>query len=236
MFNNDSPLLNIPAKLQKRQAIFLDGIRQHAQIAIYAYTRLCKSLSELSVAHTSNPKNQQDFTHIFLDAWSCVEAADRFRQLWQLQPAADTIPAEFSPEIINGKLQSIREIRNVSSHIAQKIDQIASLNASVSGLIRWVMMHGKEPPVIRTYFMRPGIIHGELSAKFLVPSGKVLFTHDVGHVVLNAGAHEGNLSEAYSIVCSVVNFAEEYLSSQFVGDLFEPRLPTNILSSAQLQI
>ena len=197
MFNNDSPLLNIPAKLQKRQAIFLDGIRQHAQIAIYAYTRLCKYLSELSIAHTSNPKNQQDFTHIFLDAWSCVEATDRFRQLWQLQPSADTIPAEFSPEIINNKLQSIREIRNVSSHIAQKIDQIASLNASVSGLIRWVMMHGKEPSVIRTYFMRPGIIHGELPVKFLLPSGKVLFTHDVGHVVLNAGAHEGNLSEAY---------------------------------------
>ena len=236
MFDIDSPLLNIPATLEKRQAIFLDGLRQHAQIAIYAYTRLCKSLSELSFAHSSNAKDYQNFTHIFLDIWSCVEAVDRFRQLWQLQPASDTIPGDFSPKIINQKLQSIRNLRNVSSHIAQKIDQIASLNSSVSGLIRWITVHSKEPLIVRTYFMRPGIIHGELSAKFLLPSGSILFTHDVGHIVLNAGNHEGNLSEAYSLVCSIVNFSEQYLSSQFVGDAFEPRLPTNILGSAQINV
>lgn len=161
---------------------------------------------------------------------------DRFRQLWQLQPVADTIPDEFSPKTINNKLKSIRNIRNVSSHIAQKIDQIASLNASVSGLIRWITMHSKNPPIIRTYFMRPGIIHGHLSANFLLPSGQVLFTHDVGHIILDAGVYAGNLSKAYSILCSLINFSEEYLSSQFVGDVFEPRLPTNILGSAQLQI
>lgn len=236
MFNIDSPLLNIPATLEKRQAIFLDGLRQHAQIATYAYTRLCKSLSELSFEHPSNTKNYQDFTHIFLDVWAFVESADRFRQLWHLQPASDTIAGDFAPKIVNNKLQSIRNLRNVSSHIAQKIDQIASLNSSVSGLIRWITMHSKEPTVIRTYFMRPGIIHGQLSAQFVAPSGKILFTHDVASIVLNAGNHEGNLSKAYSLVCSIVNFSEHYLASQFVGAAFEPRLPTNILGSAQLDV
>ena len=236
MFEINSPLLNIPATLTKRQAIFLDGLRQHAQIAIYAYTRLCNSLSELSFAHSSNVEISQDFTHIFLDAWACIEAVDRFRSLWQLQPASDTIPGEFSPKVINGKLQSIRNLRNVASHIAEKIDQIASLNSSVSGLIRWITMHSKSPTVIRTYFMRPGIVHGQLSAQFVSPSGKILFTHDVGSIVLNAGSHEGNLSDAYSIVCSIVNFMEQYLASQFIGPAFEPRLPANIFGSAQLNV
>ena len=236
MFEINSPLLNIPATLTKRQAIFLDGLRQHAQIAIYAYTRLCNSLSELSFAHSSNVEISQDFTHIFLDAWACIEAVDRFRSLWQLQPASDTIPGEFSPKVINGKLQSIRNLRNVASHIAEKIDQIASLNASVSGLIRWITMHSKSPTVIRTYFMRPGIIHGQLSAQFVAPSGKILFTHDVGSILLNAGSHEGNLSDAYSIVCSIVDFMEQHLASKFIGPAFEPRLPANIFGSAQLNV
>ena len=84
--------------------------------------------------------------------------------------------------------------------------------------------------------MRPGIIHGQLSAQFVAPSGKILFTHDVGSIVLNAGSHEGNLSDAYSIVCPIVNFMEQHLASKFIGPAFEPRLPANIFGSAQLNV
>ncbi|MGP2435599.1 hypothetical protein ACTUQ0_15440, partial [Listeria monocytogenes] len=77
----DSPLLNIPVALEKRQAIFLDGLRHHAQIAIYAYIRLCHALSELSDTHISEEKNHCEFTHIFLDTWAFIESIDRFRQL-----------------------------------------------------------------------------------------------------------------------------------------------------------
>lgn len=236
MFATDSPLLNIPAILVKRQAIFLDGLRQHAQIAIYAYTRLCKSLSELAFARANNQEYHHEFTGIFLDAWACVEAIDRFRHLWHLQPASETIPGEFSPVIINEKLQSIRDLRNVSAHVAQKIDQIASLNSSVSGLIRWVTMLSKEPVVINTYFIRPGIIHGGLKTQLLLPTGETIFTHDTGSVLLQAGIHEGNLSQAYMTICRTVDFAEQHLKSQFVGESFDSRLPTDIFGSARLDL
>ena len=234
MFAPDSPLLNIPATLHKRQAVFLDGLRQHAQIALYAYTRLCQSLSELAHARDKHLDPTSDYTAIFLDAWACVEAIDRFRQLWQLQPAADTIPKEFSPSSINQKLNSIRNIRNVSAHIAQKIDQITSLNSSVSGTISWATVLSKEPLVINTHFVRPGVIHGHLQARFAMPTGDTLFTHDTGHVVLAACQHEGDLSQGYQIVVSIIEFAERHLSSKFSGKSFEPRLPTNVFGSARL--
>lgn len=236
MFATDSPLLNIPATLVKRQAIFLDGLRQHAQIAIYAYTRLCKSLSELSFASANNQKYPHEFTGIFLDAWACVEAIDRFRQLWHLQPASETIPGEFSPIIVSEKLQSIRDLRNVSAHVAQKIDQIASLNSSVSGLIRWITMLSKEPVVANTYFIRPGIIFGDLKTQLLLPVGETIFTHETGSVMLQAGTHEANLSQAYMTICKTVDFAEQHLRSQFVGKSFEPRLPKDIFGSARLNL
>jgi hypothetical protein len=236
MFAANSPLLNIPATLVKRQAIFLDGLRQHAQIAIYAYTRLCKSLSEIAFARAKNLETHHEFTGIFLDTWACVEAIDRFRQLWHLQPAAETIPEEFAPKLINEKLDSVRNLRNVSAHIAQKIDQIAALNSSISGTIRWVTVISSEPMIINTYFIRPGIIHDSIATQFLSPAGETLFTHNTGSIFLNAGKHEGDLSQAYSLICSIVAFAEQHLISQFIGESFEPRLPSDIFGSAQLDL
>src|SRR5690606_26099449 len=99
--------------------------------------RLCKGLSALALSRTDSLGSNIETTGVFLDAWAVVDAVDRFRSLWMLQPESETIPNEFNPELLNKKPQSIRDVRNVHAHVAQKINQIAALNAPVSGTLHW---------------------------------------------------------------------------------------------------
>lgn len=232
----DSPLLNIPSALVKRQAVFLDGLRQSAQIAIYAYERLCRELTVLAFSRANGSGGNAETTGVFLDAWAVVDSIDRFRSLWMLQPETETIPVEFNPVLINGKLQAIRDVRNVYAHIAQKIDQISALNASVSGTLHWVTVMQKDPIAINSHFIRPGVLHGSLNENILIPSGKVLFTHDTGCIALTAGNVKADLSCAYSVICSIVRFAERHLRSKFIGKEFEYRLPSDIFGSVKIDI
>lgn len=229
MLSVNSPLLNIPVALDRKQAVFLDGMRHAAQIVDMSYRRLCQALTHIALGETSSR-----FAHVFLDVWALIDAADRFRSLWELQPNAATIPHQYSPSALRSRLQDIRNVRNVSAHIAQKIDQIVSLNSSVLGAISWVSLLSHTPLRVKTYFIRPGIMHGSVLGQFAMPSGEINFTHDSGCISVYAGRHEANLSEAYEAVRSTVEYAEEKLKVAFQGAALEQRLPADMLGSAEL--
>ncbi len=233
MLSIDSPFLNIPTALNQKQAVFLDGMRHAAQIIELSHTRLCQSLNDLSVADAIAP-GSEGFTHVFLDVWAFIDTADRFRCLWEMQPSASTIPDQFSPDTVRMQLQDIRNVRNVSAHLAQKIDQIVSLNSSVLGAISWVFLSSQTPLKVKTHFIRPGIAHGSLKGQFAMPRGEVSFSHGCGHVSVSAGQHEVNLSLAYRYICSVVEFAEGRLKLAFKDSSLEQRLPSDMFGTAEL--
>lgn len=95
-------------------------------------------------------------------------------------PNSENIPSEFSPSNVRLQLQTIRDVRNVSAHIAQKIDQIIALNASVLGSINWVTLVSQEPLKIKTHFIRPGIMRRNTQCQFAMPNGEVSFIHGGG--------------------------------------------------------
>lgn len=233
MFTKDSAFLNLPAALNPKQAVFFDGMRHSAQIVNLSYSRLCRSLTELSLAD-SGVSEQCSFTHVFLDAWAFIDAADRFRCLWEMQPNSDTIPNTFSPKVVRSQLQAIRDIRNVSAHIAQKIDQIIALNSSVLGSIKWVTMESENPLKLKTHFIRPGITRGNVKAQFAMPSGDISFNQGSGCISLSAGKYEANLSAAYKTIWSVVEFAEATLASSMQLATSQERIPIDMFGSAEL--
>ena len=233
MLSIDSPFLNIPAALDRKQAVFLDGMRHAGQIVELSYTRLCQALTDLSVGGTTAEK-PTGFTHVFLDAWAFVDAADRFRCLWEMQPSASTIPDKFSPDAVRIQLQDIRDVRNVSAHLAQKIDQIVSLNSSVLGAINWISLLSPTPLKVKTHFIRPGIMHGNVKGQFAMPDGEVSFNHGSGYISFAAGKHSANLSMAYKTICSIIEFAEARLKLAFQNSSLEQRLPTDMFGSAEL--
>ncbi len=234
MFAENSPFLNIPAALDRKQAVFLDGIRHATQIVDLSYKRLCQTLTALTVDRSNSIKSP-NFTHAFLDAWAFVDSADRFRSLWEMQPGIQTITESYSPAIVRAQLQSIREVRNVSAHIAQQIEQIVSLNRSVLGSISWIALLSEDPLEIRTFSIRPGVMFGNVDFQFTIPKGALSIGSGVGYISLAAGKHEANLSEAYKVVLSVVRFAEATLRAHFNKPRFQNRLPTDMFASGELE-
>lgn len=233
MFSETSPFLNIPAALDRKPAVFLDGLRHAAHIADLAYTRLCAGLTK-HAENYSKGQAQSEFTHLFLDAWAFIDATDRFRCLWEMQPNAETIPEPFSPKTIRHQLQGIRELRNVSAHVAQKIDQIVAVNSSVLGSISWLSIFSQSPLKIKTCFIRPGIIQSTVSDQLAVPKGKDFFVNESGCISVTAGKHKVMLSSAYELVRNTVTFAENHLNAAFQHPSLAERCPSDMFGIADL--
>lgn len=232
MLSADSPFLNIPVALDRKQAVFLDGMGHAAQIVELSYTRLCQALTNIANGCTGTSASAE-YTHVFLDAWALIDAVDRFRCLWEMQPNASSIPDQFSAVAVREQLQEIRDVRNVSAHIAQKIDQIVSLNSSVLGAISWVSVLSADPIKVKTYFIRPGIMLGTIKEQFAMPSGEVDFNQGSGCISVTVGKHKASLSLAYKIICSVIAFAEANLNFAFREYSLHQRFPVDMFGSAE---
>jgi hypothetical protein len=233
MLSEDSAFLRLPVGLDPKEAVFLDGMRHAVQIIDLSYSRLCGSLTELALGQ-KNESERSRYAHVFLDAWAFVDAVDRFRSLWEMQPSADRLPKEFASESIRSRLQGIRDLRNVSAHVSQKIEQIVSLNASVLGELSWVTVLGREPYRLRSFYIRPGVAIGRVTGQLAMPAGEVFCIHRTGYVSLAAGEHVANLSEAFSTVRSVVGFAESALIFNGSDPGNQKYLPGDIFGSADL--
>ena len=235
MFSNESAFLNIPQELDSRQALYIDGLRHAAQIADLSYRRLCSGLSQHVLSYC-NKEIPGEFTHLYLDAWAFIDATDRFRCLWKMQPNTDSIPSQYAPAAVQEKLEGIRQLRNVSAHIAQKIDQIVSLKSSVLGSLSWVTVVSQTPLVVKTCFIRPGVMPATVSDQLAMPSGCVNFINDSGWVTMNAGKHKVLLSDAYTVLIEIVNYADRALASAFSDPQFEKRCPADMFGVAELNV
>jgi hypothetical protein len=168
VFKPDSPILNFPANLDRRAAFFLDGMRHAFEISHLALNRLAANLSDLAVADTEG-RRPTKYTEYFLDAWAFVDAIDRLRILWKLQPNAHTIPAGWSPAELDQELQALRDIRNVSDHLAQRAEHVMAAGTAALGELSWVHVTSIDPPVMKSYFVRPGFLPPSVNFQLNVP-------------------------------------------------------------------
>lgn len=147
MFNADSPFLNIPDNLDRKQAFYIDAIRHAFEIIDYSFLRLTINLNELTIKHESESLRPNNYALYYLDAWAFVDALDRLLALWKLQPNAETIPDPWNPDSLKANMLNIRNIRNVSDHLAQKADQIISSNSTALGELSWITVIKIDPPI-----------------------------------------------------------------------------------------
>ncbi len=214
MIQDDSPFRRLPKNLNPKQVLFLDGIRHSAEISSLAYTRLCKTLMAISVVKDEDYPDVELFTHAFLDAWAMVDALHRFICLWNKQPKADTLPSSFRGSALQTKLKNIRELRNVSAHIAERMDHVLAKKGSALGTLKWVHARSQSPPNFRSYALIPGSF---VAVKLQLTIPTKPFTKPIGCVSLVAGEYTGNLSNAYGELKKLIVFAEHTLNAQFPG-------------------
>ena len=158
MLARDSILRRLPAELNPKQALFLDGIRHAVEIADLAHKRLRETLTHIATVDPNDLDLQTCTTHAFLDAWAMVDAIDRFRMLWQQLPNAT--PAELPPgaEPFKEVSQPFRHLRNVADHLSQRADFVVSKGGAALGTLTWFTGIDLTPPRGWMCTLRPGTI------------------------------------------------------------------------------
>ena len=205
----------LPAALDRKQALYLDGMRHAVEIAHLAFHRLCACLANM----TSRGEPGNDITSVFADAWTFVDAVDRFRSLYKLFPGFSNAcgPPTESAHSFSGQLIAIRELRNVADHIATRIDHVLAKRMPVLGALSWFVL---DPDMSggRICILAPGSIVGKQTVSAVNPAGRKMTVYGgVALVRLSAGEHEVCLAETYENLAIEVRGIEAAIGDQATG-------------------
>ncbi len=215
MLSENSILLRLPPGIDPKQMVFLDGIRHAAKIAGLAYFRLESVLTWLVL----NPKesahqSKQAYTAVFMDAWAQVDSVDRFRMLWKMLPGFPFSSQEgkSKQEHFEKITQPIRDLRNITDHLAQRADYVAASGNPVLGLLTWVTYPDGAANHGYTCLLAPGtrmrsnwtLVNPAEGGYFSVPSR-------TGAIHLAARDHRANLSAVIPEISSRIQELERLI-------------------------
>lgn len=205
-----SPLRALPAGLNAKQALFFSGLRQNAEIALFSYERLLRALTEIAQSN----EHSGSLTGAFADAWSVVDAIDRFRALRLNLPNATFPKPQPGDTTFAERTQPIRDIRNFNDHIAQRADQIIASGTPSLGALTWFTIMNTSPFEARTCLLAPGALQSH-QTKVVNPATymeqRIRLPTDKVH--LEAGGVVACLSEAVEDMSAVVADIEEAMSA-----------------------
>jgi hypothetical protein len=236
MIAHDSVLRNLPSDLDRKQALFFDGLRHAAEIAEFSYRRLQVTLATIAMQNHQPDERSSVFTSAFVDAWAVIDSIDRFRALWQLLPIPGYPKKRESPEgSFLHSSQPIRDLRNVADHLAQRAEYVVAKNGSALGVLSWITIPDAAVPNGLCCAIIPGTVQGH-RARIPMPMGKIVeLPSDV--IELKAGEHTVNLSEQLPKVREVVRSIEMSLDSEFRAKGVRGQNPnTDILVIGDLQM
>lgn len=208
MISDSSILYRLPPQLDRKQALFLDGIRHAAEIADIAHSRLQAALTKIALQ--DGAMSSRIYAAAFLDAWSLVDTVDRFRLLWKLMPSADFSAPQDKQHAFEVAADHLRKLRNVADHLAQRADYVVARNGTALGSLSWFTITDVEAYQGLLCVLVPGTAQvGSHAAS--APAGKAV-TFPSGHIQLSAGEHRANLSEAFACMAERVRALERGLA------------------------
>jgi len=216
MISENSALLRLPPQLVPEQVVLFDGIRHAAEISWLAYERLDTALTWLVDADEDDPQRRKVVTAAYLDAWSLVDAIDRFRSLWAIIPREDSTPPVGKPTFAQIS-QTVRDVRNVTDHIATRIAYIVSKGSPTMGALTWVTFESGSQSTFKTCVLTAGTARTGNWA-LVNPAGMVpLFgpSQRTAHIHIAAGEYRANLSELIPEMQKRIADLEEELIATF---------------------
>lgn len=228
---NESPLKNLPSILDKRQALLFDGLAHAVDIVGIAYSRLRSTLQEIGEVGRSE---LEATAAVYLDSWSCIDAIDRFRSLLKGYKGGGIIPKDDPAfEAFLNATEPVRKLRNVTDHVAARLDQLVSQNASVMGEISWISQG--EGAKWHTWYIRPGFFKDQLKFNLLLPHAGAVIEAPAGFIHLTAGGLKVNLSEAVRELYAVVADIEARLHEHYkaMGNVYAP-MPRYVVATSEL--
>lgn len=206
MIDINSPLRRLPPQLDRKQALFFDGIRHATEIVHLAHSRLQHTLTNFALNYQEAPLPPELFTIAFLDAWAVVDGIDRFRAFWKLMPNTERGALPPGGTRFEEISQSVRNLRNVADHLAQRADYVIANKGTALGELSWYTALDPQGSEGRCCILIPGTFTtGE--RQFVNPATKVS-TYPTGLIHLAAGEHRACLSELLPEIEKRVRFLE----------------------------
>jgi hypothetical protein len=215
IITKDSPFRHLPAALDRRQTIFLDGIRYSVEIGELAYRRLVAVLLE-----ASNERDQMEegvsltYVSALLDAWCVVDSIYRLRGLLNHVPRHKKSDTPYKSFV--RKTQAADEMRNIVQHLDTEIPKLERLNISAWGALSWGFVVDPKNGVINSCTFIPGTMLPEKGYQYLNPLGKE-FHENIDQITLFAGACSMNLSECMRAVEKYISGLNNSLLTQTNG-------------------
>src|SRR5262245_42042359 len=155
MIDSNSPFHCLPVGLERKCALFLDGIRHAAEFVSAAYDRLRDTLTRLALEDVEGQEARQCSTAAFIDAWTIIDAFHRFRLLVRLYPATSGEAVDIgTSEIVN----TARRLRNVADHLAENADMVVASNGTALGVLSWFTVSDLHTGAGQSCLLIPGIM------------------------------------------------------------------------------
>lgn len=236
ILQESSILRRLPPEVNTIQAFYIDGIRHAVQIIDLAYDRLCETLTSAAVESSEKIDVSELSTHAFLDAWAIVDAMDRFRMLCQQIPGSNKKTP--SPEIppLSESMNSLRLLRNVSDHLAQRIPYVIAHDGCALGILTWFTLVEIDPPIGFLCTLRPGTVRKEPPMD-MPPVTITNMEWPTGFISLKAGEHEVNLTELIPHVTARVKAIEESVEESLLKvGLLEAGAASDVLTRKPYQV
>lgn len=214
LIGDNSPLRRLPQLLDRRQALYIDGIRIAIEAADISYARLIETLTILSDVEEqggSNPLAAYPYiTSAIIDAWAVIDALNRISWLVRRMPGVKQKAPGL--QIFVRSLNKVETLRHTIQHLHERIDELVAAGVPAWGRLVWIVVD-VSTAILRTCSLVPGTT---LSASHPLqnPVGRKLHP-PIDRVTLQSGGDEMDLSDAMRTLRRFVSAMEAELESQF---------------------
>lgn len=228
IIRSDSPLRRLPVSLNRKQMLFLDGIRIAAEIVDLTYSRLVETLCRLADKDSAASRRNSTIISAIQDTWSIIDSVHRLRSLLQHMPYLKQKASGL--QVFYRATSNVEKLRNIVQHLDSEIDNLVLRNEPVWGTIQWLVLVDPARLLIRACTIVVGSLF-DATHPMQNPSGKGLRA-TVDHVILTAGSTSVNLSGVFFAVEKLVKNLERSLELKF-GDL--PRHGSDMVAMMDIE-
>jgi hypothetical protein len=214
IIGDESPLRRLPGQLDRKQMLYLDGIRYSIEMADLAHLRLQQTLLELANHSDDSAPMHLYFVAAVQDAWSIVDSVHRLRGLLHQAPGIK----RKSPglRLFDQRTAEIEPLRNSVQHLNSQINSIVSQNIPVWGILSWFTMTDPNMSSGVCCTLIAGTMFESKGHLVVNPLGKNLAL-PVDLITLSASGHTICLSDVMSDVERITRSMEQQLEKQFTN-------------------
>lgn len=212
IIDKESPFRKLPTELNRKQALYFEGIRYSVEIADIAYNRLRIVLAEFSPSDSEREDKHLLFSTALQDAWTIVDSIHRLRQLITKTPGVKQgVPAL---ELYKRKTAVVQELRHAVQHLDTEIPSLLKLNLPIWGVLTWVKVKDPIKGILYTCALVPGTVYSFKGLPMLNPLGQEVCL-PVDLINLSMGGRSIGLSEVMKLTEKLIKGIEPQLESQF---------------------